>query len=198
MKIDRNWLPATVLFLLTLAGASIVRGQDTKLRWDMLSVQFGASNMQSPGGRDSAVANDAAGKPRLRITLTGSGTFTQWDPTDVTGGGDYMIKDMQGNVVDFGSYTVTQLISWVFDSMQPGTNQITGGAGDGRNGMAIFRIAFSDGSKGVLIVSCHGAGASDDPYEGISVIKGKVHFQVPDPPVANVDANRTEFTVVHE
>jgi len=78
-------------FLLVLAGSSVVRGQatDTKLRWDLIVVTFrapAAPNILSPGGADSATATDIAGNPRLRITLTGSGTFSQWDPTDVTGG----------------------------------------------------------------------------------------------------------------
>ena len=186
-----------------LTRPSVVRGQDTKLRWDLISVQFrapSAPDIVSPGGSDSAVANNPAGMPRLRIKLTGSGTFTQWDPTDVTGGGEYVITTPQGALVDSGTYTVTQLISWVFDSVQlpVNVNNVTGGAAeDFRNGLAVFRIAYSDGSKGVLIVSCHGPGASDDPYEGISVTKGTVHFQVPDVPAANVDANRTVFTVVH-
>src|SRR5690242_13061911 len=179
MKVRSNFPGRVALALFALVGASVVRGQDTKLRWDLISLQFrapSAPNIISPGGFDSAVANDSAGMPRLRIKLTGSGTFTQWDPTDVTGGGDYVITTPQGAVVDSGSYTVTQLISWVFDSPQlpVNVNNITGGAAeDFRNGLAVFRIAFSDGSKGVLIVSCAGPGASEEPYEGISVIKGK-------------------------
>jgi hypothetical protein len=171
----------------------------------MISVQFrapGAPNIVSPGGSDSAVNNDANGKPKLRITITGSGTFSSWDSTNVTGGGDYTISDLQGNVMDNGSYTVTALVSWVLDSLSPSppvqVNNITGSsAEDFRNGMAIFRIAFTDGSKGILVVSCAGPGATQNPYEGISITKGVVHFQVPDPPVPNVDGNRTGFTVLH-
>jgi hypothetical protein len=199
----RKYFPAAVaLSLFALAGAPVVRGQDTKLRWDLISIQFrapSAPNIVSAGGNDSAVANNAAGMPRLRIKLTGSGTFSQWDSTDVTGGGDYVITTPQGTVVDSGTYTVTQLISWALDSVQlpVNVNNVTNGAPeDFRNGLAIFRIAYSDGSKGVLIVSCAGPGASEEPYEGISVTKGKVHFQIPDVPVANVDANRTVFTVL--
>ena len=203
MKIGNHFPAAVALSLFALAGPSVVRGQDTKLRWDLISVQFrapAAPNIVSPGGTDSAVANSAAGMPRLRIKLTGSGTFSPWDSTDVTGGGDYVIADLQGKVIDSGSYTVTQLISWVLDSVSlpVNVNNITGGAADDfRNGLAVFRIAYADGSKGVLIVSCAGPGASDNPYEGISVTKGTVHFQVPDAPVANVDANRTVFTALH-
>jgi len=195
-------MSATVL--LSLSGASPARGQD-KIRWDMISVQFrapSAPNIVSAGGADSAVNNDATGKPKLRITITGSGTFSPWDPTDVSGGGDYMIRDMSGNVVDSGSYTVTALVNWVLDSLSPSppvqVNNITNtSAEDFRNGMAVFRIAYTDGSKGVLVVSCAGPGATDKPFEGISVTKGVVHFQVPDAPVANVDGNRTGFTILH-
>jgi len=191
-----------VLCLFALCSASLARGQD-KLRWDMISVQFrapSAPNVLSAGGADSAVNNDAAGMPKLRITITGSGTFSPWDPTDVTGGGDYTIRNLKGDVVDSGSYTVTALVSWTLDSPQlpANVNNVTNGsAEDFRNGLAIFRIAYTDGSKGILVVSCAGPGATENPYEGISVIKGLVHFQVPDVPVANVDANRTVFVVLH-
>ncbi len=191
-----------MLCLLALCGASLARGQD-KLRWDMISVQFrapSAPNILSAGGADSAVNNDAAGMPKLRITITGSGTFSPWDPTDVTGGGDYTIRNLKGDVVDSGSYTVTALVSWTLDSPQlpANVNNVTNGsAEDFRNGLAIFRIAYTDGSKGILVVSCAGPGATENPYEGISVIKGLVHFQVPVAPVANVDANRTVFVVLH-
>jgi len=169
----------------------------------MVSVQFrapSAPNIVSAGGADSAVNNDAAGMPKLRITITGSGTFAPWDPTDVTGGGDYTIRNLKGDVVDTGSYTVTALVSWTLDSPQlpANVNNVTNAsAEDFRNGLAIFRIAYTDGSKGILVVSCAGPGATENPYEGISVIKGLVHFQVPDVPVANVDANRTVFVVLH-
>ena len=193
-----------VVCLSALCGASLARGQD-KLRWDMISVQFrapSAPNIVSAGGADSAVNNDATGMPKLRITITGSGTFSPWDPTDVTGGGDYTIRNLKGDVVDSGSYTVTALVSWVLDSLSPSppvvVNNVTNtSAEDFLNGLAIFRIAYTDGSKGILVVSCAGPGATDKPYEGISVIKGLVHFQVPVAPVANVDANRTVFVVVH-
>jgi hypothetical protein len=193
---------ATLCCLFALCGGSIARGQE-KLRWDMVTVQFrapSAPNVVSAGGADSAVNNDVNGQPKLRITITGSGTFSPWDPTDVTGGGDYMIRNLKGDVVDSGSYTVTALVSWTLDSPQlPATvNNVTNTSPeDFRNGLAIFLVAYSDGSKGILIVSCAGPGATENPYEGISVIKGLVHYQVPDAPVANVDANRTVFVVLH-
>ena len=202
MKIRFHAAAAACLF--TLCCGSMARGQD-KLRWDMISVQFrapSAPNIVSAGGSDSAVNNDANGKPKQRITITGSGTFSPWDPTDVTGGGDYMIRDLNGNVVDSGSYTVTALVSWILDALSPSppvqVNNITNtSAEDFRNGLAVFRIAFTDGSRGLLVVSCAGPGATDKPFEGISVIKGAVHFQVPDAPTPNVDGNRTGFTVLH-
>ena len=202
MRMKNCFHTTAAVCLFALSGAYIAQGQD-KIRWDMISLQFrapSAPNIISAGGSDSAVNNDATGKAKLRITITGSGTFSPWDPTDVTGGGDYTIRNVQGNVVDSGSYTVTALVSWVLDSMQlpANVNNLTdGSADDFRNGLAVFRIAYSDGSRGILIVSCAGPGASEYPYEGISITKGLVHFQVPDAPVANVDANRTVFTVLH-
>src|SRR5262249_50232693 len=141
-------------------------------------------NIVSAGGSDSAGNNDANGQPKFKITITGSGTFSSWDSTDVTGGGDYTISKLQGKVVGTGSFPVTSLVYWALDALSPSppvqVNNITNtSAEDFRNGMAIFRIAYTDGSKGILVVSCAGPGATDRPYEGISIIKGVVHFQVP-------------------
>src|SRR5438552_15578719 len=184
----RNCYGAAILWcLFALGGGSIARGQE-KIRWDMISVQFrapSAPNIVSAGGADSAVNNDATGMPKLRITITGSGTFSPWDPTDVTGGGDYTIRNLKGDVVDSGSYTVTALVSWVLDSLSPSppvvVNNVTNtSAEDFLNGLAIFRIAYTDGSKGILVVSCAGPGASEKPYAGISDNKCLDHVQVPD------------------
>ena len=134
--------------------------------------------------------------------MTGTGTFSPWDPSDVTGGGNWTVERLNSGrleAVGRGTYTVTALVSWVADSPQllGAINRITNTtAEDFRNGLAVFRVAYSDGSKGTLIVSCNGPGSSDQTYEGISAIKGQLHFAWPELPVANVDANRTVFAVL--
>ena len=48
------------------------------------------------------------------------------------------------------------------------------------NGTAVLKIAFSDGSTGVLTVGCHGPGAPPGIFEGIATTKGfKTYSKVP-------------------
>jgi hypothetical protein len=75
---------------------------------------------------------------------------------------------------------------------------------DNRGGPAILRIAYSDGSKGILVVSCDlpgnppsgPAGSPDSIFEGITASKGFVDYWNRAAPVPGVDANRTLFHVV--
>lgn len=65
----------------------------------------------------------------------------------------------------------------------------------GGNGTAVLKIAFSDGSKGVLTIGCHGPGASHGIFEGIATTKGyTTYYNVPNPALG-VDAGRTNFHV---
>jgi hypothetical protein len=58
------------------------------------------------------------------------------------------------------------------------------------NGTAVLKIAFSDGSSGVLTVGCHGPGAPPGIFEGIATTKGyKTYYNV-QAPAPGVDANR--------
>jgi hypothetical protein len=59
-----------------------------------------------------------------------------------------------------------------------------------------LQIAYSDGSTGVLTVSCHLVGTPDTVFEGITTSKGFVTYFSRVPPVPGVDANRTLFHVV--
>ncbi len=75
---------------------------------------------------------------------------------------------------------------------------------DNRAGLAFLRVAYSDGSKGILVVSCDlpgnpppgPAGAPDSLFEGITASKGFVDYWNRAAPVPRVDGNRTLFHVV--
>ena len=195
------------IFLLAAVGASLSIGfAQEKMRWDITSVQFseGRPNVVSPGGFASAWQLDPGYMGRWKITMTGTGTFSSWDPSDVSGGGTWRIQRLttagQYEEVSRGTFTVTALVSWALDSPQllSVINKVTNTtAEDFRNGMGVFRIAYSDGSKGALMISCAGPGASNQVYEGISAIKGQLHFAWPELPApGTVDANRNIFTVL--
>jgi hypothetical protein len=63
------------------------------------------------------------------------------------------------------------------------------------NGVSVLKIAFSDGSTGVLTVGCHGPGAPPGIFEGIATTKGYKTYYAVQPPSPGVDANRTLFHV---
>jgi hypothetical protein len=81
-------------------------------------------------------------------------------------------------------------------------SDLIGNSADARAGLAVLRIKYSDGSLGVLVISCHlfpgPSGIPGSPpsvFEGITVSKGFVDFFDRVPPVGGVDANRTLFHV---
>ena len=163
--------------------------QNSLMRWDIVSVDF-ATLTASPGGMASAFANDGS-----KITLTGSGTFrsNSGKSQAVTGGGTWTIDAPTGS----GTYEVTGFVSFV---VAPGTFPLQhdniGNPDDVRAGLAVLKIAYSDGSDGVLIVSCTIAGTPAAVFEGITASKGFVDYWRPDVLVPGVDANRTLFHVL--
>ena len=98
-----------------------------------------------------------------------------------------------------GAYWVTGLVRW---EEAPGTDPATvdniGNPSDFRAGLAVLRIQYSDGSNGILVLSCHGAGTPDTVFEGITASKDYVdywHRQAPTGTPAGPNANRTAFHV---
>ena len=78
---------------------------------------------------------------------------------------------------------------------------------DHRAGLLFVRIAYSDGSKGVLVVSCHLNGGPDfvarpaapaSIFEGITASKGYTDYWNRVPPIAAVDGNRTLFHILSQ
>jgi len=198
MRIERKWFLAiaVVLTSLWLVVNARTGADETKMRWDIISVDFN-TRTGSAGGSASARANDGS-----KITLKGSGTFKPGDPEDVTGGGTWTTFDPSGAMTGSGTYEVKRLVK--FD-LAPGTFPLAtdniGNPLDFRAGLAFLRIRYSpDGQSGILVVSCAAGGTSPPTiFEGITVSKGFVDYWNREvPPAPPADANRTNFHVVPE
>jgi hypothetical protein len=183
----------------------------TKIRWDLVSLISFSPVTAVTGGHDSALANDGS-----EVTLTGSGTFV-FTPTNqpiaaVTGGGTWQtFAPDRVTSTGSGTYVVDRLVRF---SPAPGVQTSTlvdeignGTLADNRAGLAVFDIEYSDGSRGILAVSCHlngnpppqGPDASPASiFEGVTASKGFVDYWNRVPPVPGVDANRTIFHVISE
>lgn len=166
-------------------------GSAAHVQWDIVSINFSTGTV-SAGGIASALANDGS-----QITLTGSGSFVApagggGTSRAVTGGGTWATSGAVGGAS--GTYAVTGLVRW---EQAPGTfpplTDNIGDPADASPGLVVLRIAYSDGSQGTLIVSCHLVGTPDHVFEGVTASKGFVGFWNREAPVAGVDANRTVF-----
>jgi len=197
MRIERRWFVRIPLLLLALVVVGVeARADDKMIRWDIVSLQ--PPNAMA-GGIASARANDGS-----KITLTGSGTFAEsdGDDDDVTGGGTWMTFDSVGRVTGNGKYKVTGLVRFEVAPgvAPPGLIDHIGRAADAHAGLAILRIRYSDGSRGILVVSCHLLGTPDSVFEGVTASKGFVYFWEREAPsdVPFRDANRTVFHIVRD
>jgi hypothetical protein len=197
MKVKRFWpLYLAVLLVVVLLGSALfvtrTSAAGQKYRWDLISVDF-ATGTINPGGQASAIANDGSS-----ITLTGEGTFnaaSNFGNRDVTGGGTWQTFDSSHNPTASGTYQVTSFVSFI---VAPGTQPLPhdniGDLEDARAGLLFVTIQYSDGSTGVLAVSCHLVGTPDSVFEGIRVSMGFVDYWNGIPPVPNVNSgNRTNF-----
>ena len=164
-----------------------------RFRWDIISVDF-ATGTLSAGGVASADANDGS-----KITLTGSGTFRIGGEDEVTGGGTWETFDLAGASTGMGTYRVRSLVR--FD-VAPGTPPLPhdniGPLANARAGLLVLRISYSDGSGGVLVVSCHLVGSPNTIVEGVTASNGFVGFLQELPPTPPGNANRTTFHVLSE
>jgi len=162
------------------------------IRWDIISFNGNFANPINPGGSASAHSPDGT-----KITLTGSGTFGG-PAKKVTGGGNWTTYAASGAQSGTGTYKVVSLVSFVQANFQGPTPAFTDNIGDlnkRANGTAVLRIAYSDGSQGVLTVGCHGPGAPPGIIEGIAATKGFKTYYETEEPKPGVDANRTLFHV---
>ncbi len=190
----RFWGLGTVLafgaaLMLLTTFASAAPGGAQHVRWDIISTT-GAPAPINPGGQASATAPDGD-----TITLTGSGHFVApangGGSSAATGGGTWTTTSGGS-----GTYRVRALVSWQFATFQNDVGRIDNiDEGTAANGVSVLKIAFSDGSTGVLTVGCHGPGAPPGIFEGIATTKGYKTYYAVQPPAPGVDANRTLFHV---
>ena len=113
----------------------------------------------------SALAKDGS-----TIMLTGTGTFAPDDPEEATGQGTWAVSSPAGN----GNFKVRGLIRVDFTESVQGSNL--------RGGLLFLRVAYSDGSRGLLAVSCRfGSNVAPAVVEGITASKGVVDYFQPAP-----------------
>jgi hypothetical protein len=167
--------------------------REREMRWDLISINFSNGNVTA-GGIASAL-DDAGSK----LTLTGSGTFKLGERDEVNGGGTWTIETA-GTAAVTGTYRVKELVSFerVAGTFPPGLVDRIGNAADARPGLAILRIRYSDGSRGILVVSCEFVGSPQGMFEGITASKGSTAFWNRVAPAPNVDANFTMFHVIND
>ena len=163
------------------------------IRWDITSGAQKPPGPVIPGGFASALAPD-----KTMITLKGTGTFGGL-AKKVTGGGDWTTYDPKGAETGKGTYKVLSLVAFIQANFQSPPPVFTDNIGDAThkaaNGTAVLRIAYSDGSQGVLTLGCHGPGAPPGIIEGIAATKGFKTYYETEEPKPGVDANRTLFHV---
>lgn len=184
MSTNRRWFRKSLILLvlplvLALTGANGDGDHKaTTYRWDIVKITSFNPLTVAEGGLASALANDGS-----RITMTGNGTFDPREPDEVTGGGTWTTLAPDGvTVTGSGTYRVQQLVRFDVSPgvMTPGTiDNIPGAKGDLtdiRAGLLFVRIAYSDGSKGVLVVSCMLDGSPAANFEGITASKGNTDY----------------------
>jgi len=189
-------LPPIAALLLLAATTAIATTQF--VRWDIvnLTVVNGIPTI-SAGGIATAIAEDGS-----KIILTGSGTFvfpSAIGSTVVNGGGIWKTFSPTGHLTGQGSYVVTNYLNFRFASgfLPSGVNDEIGEADDAHSGLAHLRILYSDGHRGVLIISCNLPGGElPNRFEGITVSKEAVDFWNRTDPVTGVNANRTLFHTI--
>jgi hypothetical protein len=173
-------------------GSDGERDREQEIRWDLFSLNFTNGNV-SAGGTASALDNAGS-----KLTLTGSGTFKLGNGDEVTGGGTWKIET--GTAAVTGTYRVRKLVRFepAAGTFPGGLVDRIGSAADARAGLAILQIRYSDGSRGILVVSCEIVGSPHDIFEGITATKGSTAFWNRVAPADGVDANRTLFHVVND
>ena len=182
-----------VVLVSSVFASSIASAANLLLRWDIPSVSFTPLTL-SPGGHSSASANDGTS-----ITLTGTGTFrsNSGKPQSVTGGGTWETFAEDGvTSTGSGNYEVTGFVSFVLAPAPNPPVPLTDNVCTNcvlHSGLAVLRIAYSDGSKGVLVVSCNvpGEGTPESVFEGITASKDFIDYWNRTAPIPGVDGNRT-------
>ena len=182
-----------------VTGTASASGPHPKVRWDIISIDFAAHTI-SAGGHASAIAQNGQ-----TINLTGSGTFVagrKVGDRHVTGGGTWQTFDPAGTPTAQGTYQVTNFVSFEVapGAAAAGLTDLIGDPATARAGLAFLTVRYSDGSTGVLTVSCRIPGppaAPDTLFEGIRVSMGFVdYWNGTEPPAPPANGNRTLFHIV--
>jgi hypothetical protein len=133
--------------------------------------------------------------------VTGSGTFRLDDPHDVTGGGTWETAAADATVTGSGTYRVTELVSFVFGPGSAagftGIIDEMGNLADAHAGVAVLKVHYSDGTKGIVVVVCS-LGFPETPQdviEGTTATKGFVDYS--NPLIPNGTTGNTLFHVIH-
>ncbi len=200
-KVKTRWISCVAMASITgllaaTVGVQVAHGQAQHVRWDIINLAFTTPPTVSEGGVAFATTKNPTS---LKIKLTGSGTFVapaSGGPSGaVTGGGTWeTFSGCPAACVSTGSgtYRVTGLVSWEFDTFQlPVVTDLIGP--NAANGNAVLRIEYSDGSKGILGIGCHGPGASNGIVEGVIATKNFETYWDAAVPAAGVNENRTVF-----
>jgi hypothetical protein len=205
-----KWITISLIALtFSCLGASRVSAEDghgTKVRWDIFQLEdiTATSAVWAPGGISTSQAtfypSQGAGD-NSTITLTGSGTFRLDNPHDVTGGGTWATAAADGTVTGSGTYQVTELVSFVFGPGSAagftGINDEMGNLADTHAGLAVLKVHYSDGTKGIVVVVCS-LGYPQTPQEvieGTTATKGYVDYS--NPLIPTGATGNTLFHVIH-
>jgi hypothetical protein len=179
MRNKALWTSGIAFLFLTVLqtiAAPAANAQARHVRWDIIT--FDSGTVALPGGSLSATAVDGS-----QITFTGTGTFVapasdKGKSNAVTGGGTWAINTPSAS----GTYKVEGLVRY---DEAPGTlagiglTDSIGDINDTHAGLAILSILYSDGARGILLVSCNLFGTPSIVYEGVSASKGFVNFFAP-------------------
>jgi hypothetical protein len=160
-----RWLLVSAVVVVVagvVGGNAIGRARITSVRWDIVRTNL-QSGQVNAGGFATARAVDSS-----RIRLTGSGTFVPGEPQNVTGGGTFIRFNPQGNEVARGRYVVKSLM---YFRKAPGhlPRALTDNVANRRKasaGLAFFRVRYSTGRTGVLVVSSHLVGTPNSVFDG--------------------------------
>jgi hypothetical protein len=182
------------LLIVSTARGGKGKNEEVTVRWDIVHFTSFNPNTFEAGGHASARAEDLS-----KITLTGTGTFNPGASDEVTGGGTWQTFSPSGTSTGNGTYKVTGFIR--FDQApgsipSPPVIDNIGNATNAHSGLVFLSIRYSDGSRGVLIVSCDlPVGTPAGIFEGVTVSKDFVDYWNHEEPVPGIDGNRTAFHV---
>lgn len=190
MKSAKTCILALSIILMMTAAAPLVSAQAAHVRWDVISVNFGTTPPSlNSGGKASATASDTS-----CITITGSGTFVApasgKSSSAVTGGGTWTVFAPSAangtvpatcgtTVTTTGTFVVTELVRWEKSHPQSGVIDNVGNINEAFGGLAVLRVAYADGSQGVLTISCNAAGDPFAVFEGMIISKGVIQYWYP-------------------